>query len=363
VHRESQSCIIVGRAMLLIPNSCQKGDNTMTSDSGRVSSITVVRHALVGVGALLMLCAVVGARAADYPTRPLKIVVPFPPGGTVDVQARAIAAQLGESLKQSVIVETRPGAGGTIGATFVAKSAPDGYTLLLTLRSIAISPSVVADLPFDPARDFAPITQVESTYWILCATPSLPAKTFKEVMALAKSRPGGLNYAGTGIGGDNHLTMEQLQKATGIRLTQVPYNGGGPALVALLGGQVDIMLVPGALAVPYIKSGRVRPIAILGSSRAPSLADVPTLTEEGVAGFEGGSWTALFAPKGTPESIVLLLNAEVRKIVERNRETGTMFIDGIQVPQGSTPEALGVTLREDVTRWGRLARELVIKPE
>jgi tripartite-type tricarboxylate transporter receptor subunit TctC len=126
---------------------------------------------------------------------------------------------------------------------------------------------------------------------------------------------------------------------------------------------VDIMLVPGALAVPYIKSGRVRPIAILGSSRAPSLADVPTLTEEGVAGFEGGSWTALFAPKGTPESIVLLLNAEVRKIVERNRETGTMFIDGIQVPQGSTPEALGVTLREDVTRWGRLARELGIKPE
>jgi tripartite-type tricarboxylate transporter receptor subunit TctC len=323
----------------------------------------LLRRALFGVAVGLALCAAPPAGAADYPSRPVKIIVPFPPGGTIDVQARAIAAQLSEVLKQSFIVETHPGAGGTIGAAFVAKSPPDGYTLLLTLRSIAISPAVVANLPFDPAKDFEPITQVEATYWILCTSMSLPVTTFKEAMALSKTRPGGLNYAGTGIGGDNHLTWEQIQRVTGVKFTQVPYNGGGPALVALMGGQVDIMLVPGAIAVPQIKAGKIRPIAVLGGVRAPSFPDVPTLTEAGLPGFEGGSWTGLFAPKGTPESIVRLLNTEVRKIVDRNRETGTMFVPGLQVPEGSTPEALGAMMREDVVKWGQLARELGLKPE
>ena len=235
--------------------------------------------------------------------------------------------------------------------------------LLLSLRTLAISPSVIANLPFDPVKDFEPVTLVESTYWVFCAAPSLPVKTLQDVIALAKSRPGGLNYAGTGIGGDNHLTMEQFKMVTGAPITQIPYAGGAPALVALLGGQVDVMLVPGALAIPNIKSGQLKPIAIVGHARAPIIPDVPTFTESGVPGFEGGSWTGLFAPKGTPKSVVTLLNGEIKKILDHNRDSGTMYIEGIQVPRGSTPEELGEIMREDVVKWRTVAQSVGIKPE
>jgi tripartite-type tricarboxylate transporter receptor subunit TctC len=310
-----------------------------------------------------MLLVASSASAIDYPLHPVKIVVPVPPGGTLDVQARSIGAQLGETLKQPFIVESRPGGGGTIGATYVARSAPDGYTLLLSLRTLAISPSVIANLAFDPVKDFEPVTLVESTYWVFCATPSLPVKTLQDVIALAKSRPGGLNYAGTGIGGDNHLTMEQFKMVTGAPMTQIPYAGGAPALVALLGGQVDVMLVPGALAIPNIKSGKLKPIAIVGHARAPVIPDVPTFTQSGVPGFEGGSWTGLFAPKGTPKSVVELLNTEIKKILDHNRDTNTMYTEGIQEPRGSTPEELGVLVREDVAKWRAVAESVGIKPE
>jgi tripartite-type tricarboxylate transporter receptor subunit TctC len=218
-------------------------------------------------------------------------------------------------------------------------------------------------LPVDPVKDLQPITLVESTFWIMCGSSSLSAKSFKEVVAVAKARPGALNYAITGIGTDNHITMEQLQKAAGIQMTQVPYNGAGPAVTAMLAGQVDLMLIPGSVAMPYIKSGKLRPIAVLGRTRVPSLPDVPTLTEDGLPGFEAGSWTALFAAKGTPEKIVQALNSEVQKILQQNRERGALFIEGLQVPRGSTPEELGTLLREDVARWRRLAQEVGVKPE
>lgn len=322
----------------------------------------MVRWLLIACSMSMLLVAGTVA-AIDYPVHPIKIVVPVPPGGTLDVLARAVGAQLGEALKQPFIVESRPGAGGTIGAAYVAKSPPDGYTLLLSLRTLAISPSVIANLPFDPVKDFEPVTLVESTYWVFCATPALPVTTLEDVIALAKSRPGGLNYAGTGIGGDNHLTMEQFKQATGAAMTQIPYAGGAPALVALLGGQVDVMLVPGALAIPNIKSGRVKPIAIMGHTRAPIIPDVPTFTESGVPGFEGASWTGLFAPRGTPRGVVLLLNSEIKKILDHNRDTGTMYTAGIQEPRGSTPEELGVLVREDVQRWRTVAESVGIKPE
>jgi tripartite-type tricarboxylate transporter receptor subunit TctC len=323
-----------------------------------------VKRLLLGCGAILSMLFVAGvASAADYPARPVRIVVPFPPGGTIDVQARALAAQLFETFKQPVIVDNRPGAGTTIGTGYAAKATPDGHTLLLTLRTIAVSPAVYAKLSFDPVRDFQPISLVESTYWVFCTHPSLPAKTFKEFIALAKSRPGVLNYATTGIGTDNHLTMEQFQRAAGIQMGQIPYAGGGPAVIALLGGQVDVLLVPGPLSIPHIKSGKMRPIAIFANSRAPVLPDVPTITEEGYAGFGGGAWSGLFAPKGTPEKIVQLLNAEVQKYVRRNRETGTLFIEGIQVPESTTPQEMAALVREEVAKWQRVAREVGIKPE
>lgn len=327
------------------------------------SMIPAVRHCLIGALLLMALLANAHADSASYPNRTVKIVVPVPPGGTLDVQARAIAARLSEALKQPFIVESRPGAGSTIGAAYVARSPADGYTLLLTLRNIAINPSVIANLPFDPIRDFDPVTLVESTYWVFCATPALPAKTLNEVIALAKSRPGGLNYAGTGIGGDNHLTMEQLKKVTGAPFTQIPYAGGGPALAALLGSQVDVMLVPGALAVPHITSGKLKPIAIVGPARSPVLPEVPTFTESGISGFDGGSWTGLFAPKGTPRDVIDLLNAEIRKVLDHNRATKTMFIEGIQVPRHSTPEELAALMREDVAKWRTIAESVGIRPE
>ncbi|HVO87052.1 MAG TPA: tripartite tricarboxylate transporter substrate-binding protein, partial [Casimicrobiaceae bacterium] len=228
--------------------------------------------------------AVATASAADYPTRFVTIIVPFPPGGTIDAQARAIAAEMSESFKQPVVVENRPGAGATIGAAYVAKSAPDGYTLLLTLQSLAISPSVYAKLPFDPVKDLEPVSLVESTFWVFCASPSFSARTFKDFIAAAKARPRALNYASTGIGTDNHITMEQLQKAAGIQVTHIPFNGAGPAMNAMVGGQVDVMLVPGAVALPYIKAGKLTPMAVLGATRSPALPDVPTLAEEGLPG-------------------------------------------------------------------------------
>ena len=322
-----------------------------------------MKRLLSGFGAILVVFAAGVAGAADYPTRPLRIVVPFPPGGTIDVQARSLGAQLFETYKQPVIVENRAGAGTTIGTGYAAKATPDGYTLLLALRTIAVSPAVYAKLSFDPVKDFEPISLVEYTYWVFCAHPSLPAKSFKEFMTLAKARPGVLNSAVTGIGTDNHLTMEQFQRAAGIKMGQIPYAGGGPGVIALLGGQADVMLVPGPLSIPHIKSGKMRPIAILANARAPSLPDVPTMDEEGYKGFGGGGWSGLFAPKGTPEKIIQLLNAEVQKYVRRNRETGTLFIEGIQVPASSTPKEMAALVRDEVAMWQRVAKEIGIKPE
>ena len=324
---------------------------------------TILTRLLLGPGVIFLFFAAGLAGAADYPARPVRIVVPFAPGGTIDVQARSLAAQLFETFKQPVIVDNRPGAGTTIGTGHVAKATPDGHTLLMTLRTIAVSPAVYAKLSFDPVKDFDPISLVESTFWVFSTHPSLPARTFKEFITLAKSRPGVLNYGVTGIGTDNHLTMEQFQRAAGIQMGQIPYPGGGPAVIAILGGQVDVMLVPGPLSIPHIKAGKLRPIALFNSSRAPSLPDVPTITEEGYPGFGGGAWSGLFAPKGTPASIIRLLNAEVQKYVRRNRETGTLFIEGIQVPQSSTPQEMSTLVRDEVAKWQRVAKEVGIKPE
>jgi tripartite-type tricarboxylate transporter receptor subunit TctC len=332
----------------------------MTTPDFQRRCLLAAAVATIAVGPLLVAAPAV---AADWPGRPIRIIVPFAPGGTLDVAARSMAVTLTESLKQPVIVENKPGAGGSIGATFVAKSPPDGYTLLLALRTLAISPAVIANLPYDPVKDFEPITLTEATYWVFCATPSLPVKNVQELIALAKSKPSGINYAGTGIGGDNHLTMEQFKKVTGAPITQIPYAGGGPAVVAMLAGQVDVMLVPGALSLQHIKAGKLKPLAILGAKRSPALPDVPTMTESGVPGFEGGSWTGLFAPKGTPPEVIQILNVEVRKALEKSRENPALYVEGIQVPGGSTPAELAAIMREDVVKWRRMAEEIGIKPE
>ncbi|HYC47769.1 MAG TPA: tripartite tricarboxylate transporter substrate binding protein [Burkholderiales bacterium] len=313
---------------------------------------------------LMLLAAAITVHAAEWPTKPVRIIVPFAPGGTIDAQARPIAAHLTEVLKQPVLVENRPGAGTTIATAHVAKSPPDGHTLLITLRTLAVTPVVYPKLAYDPVQDFDTVSTIEVTYWLFCAHPSLPVRGFKDLVKLAKARPGELNYAVTGIGTDNHLTMERLTRAVGIRMGQIPYGGGGPAVTAMLGGHVEVMLVPGPLSVPHIKAGKMRPLAIFNDEgRSPVFPNVPTIAEEGLRGYGAGAWSGMLVPKGTPPHIINLLNAEIRKIVERNRQTGNQFIEGIQVPRSSTPAGMAKILREEVALWKRVAQEIGFKPE
>lgn len=316
------------------------------------------------LAALFTLLACAAVHAADYPTKPVRIVVPFAPGGTISAQAHSIGAHLTQVWKQPVLVETRPGAGTTIGTSYVAKSAPDGYTLLLTLRTLAVTPAVYAKLSYDPVKDFDPVGLVEETYWIFCSHPSLPVRSFKQFLSLAKARKGELNYAVTGVGTDNHLVMEQFQRAAGIDLGQIPYNGGGPAVTALLGGHVEVMLVPGPLSVPHIQAGKIRPLAIFNDAqRSPVFPAVPTIAEEGFRGYGRGAWSGMLAPKGTPAHIVNLLNAELQKIVARNRNDPKVFIPGVQVPRSSTPQEMAKMVQDEVALWQRIGQQIGIKPK
>jgi tripartite-type tricarboxylate transporter receptor subunit TctC len=312
------------------------------------------------------LLAISSIAAADYPDRPIRIVVPFAAGGGLDGVARSIGNRLNAVWKQPVIVENRVGAGQTIGTAYVAKAPPDGYTLLLALESLAVSPSVYANLAFDPVRDFEPITLVSMTYWILVAGPSVPASNIRELVAYAKQNPGKLNYASTGTGGTGHLSMEMFRQSAGIAMTHVPYQGGAPALTAMLGGQTDLMLLVGNLALPHIRADKLRPIAMTGTVRAKSLPNLPTLAEQSYGGFESGGWTALFAPRGTPRDIVMKLNSEVRKTIDAllaNHEPGSFYVEDFQIPQGNTPEEMGAMVRRDVEKWRRIAESINLKPQ
>jgi tripartite-type tricarboxylate transporter receptor subunit TctC len=316
------------------------------------------------LAALFTLMACPATNAADYPTKPVRIVVPFAPGGTISAQAHAIGAHLTQVLKQPFLVENRPGAGTTVGTSYVAKSTPDGHTLLLTLRTLAVTPAVYANLSYDPVKDFEPVGLVEETYWIFCSHPSLPVRNLRQFLSLAKARQGELNYAVTGVGTDNHMVMEQFQRAAGINLGQIPYNGGGPAVTALLGGHVEVMLVPGPLSVPHIKAGKMRPLAIFNDARrSPVFPDVRTIAEEGFRGYGRGAWSGMLAPKGTPEQIISLLNAELQKIVARNRHDPKVFIPGVQEPRSSTPQEMAKIVQDEVAMWQRIGQQTGIQPK
>lgn len=316
--------------------------------------------------ATLFIFAAGNIGAADFPNHLIKVVVPYPAGGVLDVAARIIFRRVSESLAQPIMIENRPGAGTIIGSKYVAQSTPDGYTLLMTLEAISALPSVYANLPFDPVKDFEPITLLFTTQWVLVANPSLPVPTLAELVAYAKARPGQLNYGSTGIGGSNHFNMEQFERAAGIQMLHIPYPGGPPAFNALLSGEVHTMLMVGPVAIPYIQTGKVRPLAITGTKRASSLPMVPTLREAGYPGFERGAWTALFAPKNTPREVVQKLNKEVRKVLDQmvsKHEVNQFYVEDFQIPQGNTPEEMATIVRDDVKRWHNLAEQIGIKPQ
>lgn len=250
-----------------------------------------------------------------YPTKPIRLIVAFPPGGSTDIIARLVGQRLSERLGQQVIIDNRGGAGGTIGTEIAARANPDGYTLTMgTTSTHVIAPAAYAKLNYDPIKDFVPITLVASTPYLLVLNPSVKASSLKEFVALVKSTPGKWNYASAGAGSTTHLAMEMLKSAAGIDITHVPYNGNGPAGTAVLGGQVQALFGSMPAVLPQAKSGKLRPIAVGTSTRSPALPDVPTVAESGYPGFEVSLWLGFFAPRGTPAPIVNLLHAELVKI-------------------------------------------------
>lgn len=297
-----------------------------------------------------------GSNAQDYPSRPIKIVVPFSPGGAVDGPTRAIAQELGKRLNQQVIIDNKPGAGATIGSELVAKAPADGYTLLLASQTNAISATLYTKLSFNPIDDFAPISLLGREPGVLVVHPSQPVKSVAELVALAKQKPGQLNYASSGNGSGQHLFMAMFTSMADINMVHVPYRGSGQAITDLLGGQVQAA-IPGTQAmVKHIKDGKLRALATTGVTRSPALPDVPTLAESGLKGYSAYVWMGLLAPKGTPPAIIERLQRELKATLATAEVTGFMNNAGMEVI-GSTPAEFDTYFREERDRWARIVKE------
>ncbi len=317
--------------------------------------------------AFLITCAfvllgLVPASAQTYPAKPIRIVVPFVAGGAVDLLARIMGQKLSESLGQPVIIENRPGTGGNAAADLVAKSPPDGYTILQTTNGLAISPALYRKLPFDPVKDVAPVTQLVASQLLLVATPSLPARTTRELIELAQSKPGTLNYGMTGVGVPLHLTMEMLMHAAGVKFQPIPYRGDAPLNTALIAGEVHLAIVPFATAKPNIESGRLRALGIAGPKRSPSLPEVPTIAESGVPGFESGSWQGWFVPAGTPREVIALIQREAAKALKMPDVRARMDATANEIV-GSTPDEFALKYKADLARFAKVVKDAGIPPQ
>jgi len=315
-----------------------------------------LRFAFLIVAAAGIALIVRPALAQPYPSKPIRVVVPFAAGGAVDQLARIVGARLQESLGQPVVVENRAGAGGTTGANDVAKASPDGYTILQHTNGQAISQAIYKSLPFDTLRDFIPVTQLVATSTVLVAHPKLPARTAKELVALAKAKPGGLNYGMTGVGNSLHLTMEMFKRAAGIDIQAIPYRGDAPLNTALVAGEVDVAVVPLAAIVPHVQSGAIRALAVSSAQRSALLPDVPTLSEDAVPGFEASGWQGWFVPAKTPPEVVAAIHREVAKIVADPAMAKRLLAMGNE-PVGSSPDAFAAKFRDDVARFAKVIKE------
>ena len=297
-------------------------------------------------------------KAEAYPTKPIRMIVPFAPGGGTDIVARAMAQKLTESLGQSVIVDNRAGAGGTIGAETAVRSVPDGYTLAMVSGSYAAN-AALFKLPYDPVNDVTPISLIGQTGFLVSLHPSVAAKNMKEFIALAKAKPGSINYASTGTGGITHLATELFATMADVKMTHIPYKGTGPALIDLLGGQVQMMVGALPAMVPQHKTGKVRGIAVTTSKRNGAVPDVPTVGET-VPGYEAILWYAFFGPKNLPKDIVTLLNGEITKAISTPEMKERMASEGLD-PVGGPPSQFGDVLKRDVPKWTKVVKDANIK--
>ena len=304
------------------------------------------------------------ALAQKYPDKPVRLVVPVAPGGSLNQYTRLIAQRLTESLGQTVLVDNRPGANGIIGADIVAKAAPDGYTLLMgATPTLAINVTLYAGkMPYNPERDFTPITMVAKAPSVLAAHPSLAFKNIKELVAFAKAHPGKLNYASSGTGSGNHLMGEMLKTAAGIDLVHVPYNGGGPGLVALLAREVELMITPPPILIPMAKAGRVRLIAVSSARRSPAMPEVPTIAESGYPGFESTVWYCVVAPRGTPKAIITRLHSALTTVLASAEFRERLLADGATA-ETSTPEDLMAWIRSEIPKFAKVIKTSGAKAE
>ena len=303
------------------------------------------------------------AIAQAYPSKPIRIVAPFPPGGASDLMARIVAPKLSEALGQPVLVENRSGANGMIGAEFVARSAPDGHTLLIMeLGSLTISASLYPNLPFDPAKDLAPVSMLSYSPHVLTVSDGHKLKNIQDLMRFARENPGKLNYASAGVGSAPHLVAVLFGSQAKFQWTHVPYKGIGPALADVMAGQVDAVMNSMFASLSLIRGGKLRPLAITGKSRSPLLPNVPTLLESGVEGFVTGSWQTAFAPSGTPPAVVARLNAEMRRIMQDPAIVERLAALATE-PAPASPDDTRALVREDIERWRKVIVDTGVKPE
>jgi len=308
-------------------------------------------------------CAASGARADVYPSKPIRFVVAFPPGGGTDIIARSIAQKLSERLAQQVVVDNRPGAGGNIGTEIVAKSTPDGYTLLMgSAGPLAINASLFKTMPFDPQRDLAPVTLAATTPNVLVVHPSLKVSTAKELIAVARANPGRINFASSGFGTPAQLAGELFNSMAGVKLVHVPYKGAAPALADLLGGQVQLMFSTMPPALPHVKDGKLRALAVTSLKRSPAMPELPTLDEAGLPGFEANTWHGVVLPAGARAEIVARLNREIVAILHLPDVVERLESQGAE-PVGSTPEEFAAYIRSETAKWAKVVRESGAKAE
>ena len=314
------------------------------------------------MAAVAVLVATTPAAAAQtYPDRPVRMIVPFPPGGSTDIVARVIAQKLSERLGQQIVVDNRGGAGGIIGMDLVAKAAPDGYTVLMdTSITHTVGASLYSKLPYNVLTDFAPVTMAASVPLLMAIHPAVPAKSVKELIAYAKANPGKLNYSSPGNGTSGHLAAEMFKSMAGVNIVHVPYKGGGPAVTDLIAGHVQLIIISAVAVLPHVKSGKLRALAITSTARAPSLPDIPTVAESGVAGYEVVLWYGMFVPRNTPRAIVLRLNHEVVALVQTAEFRERLASEGGRAV-GNTPEEFDKIVRQDVAKWAQVVKRAGIK--
>ena len=297
------------------------------------------------------------AVAQDYPNRPIRLIIPYGTGGITDITARIVAPRIADNLGQQVVVENRPGGAAIPGFDMVAKARPDGYTAVLATTALAANPILFRKLPYDAEKDLAPVSLVATAPTVLVVHPSVPAHSVKELIALAKSKPGVLNYGSAGNGSDNHLTTELFKNATGIDVLHIPYKGGGALMTDLIGGQVAFVFATIPPAHPNIASGRLRALGVSSLKRSAALPDVPTISEAGLPGFNSNAWLGILVPAGTPANVIDRLHAATVKALERPEVSERLISLGLE-PVGSTPSQLATHLKSEMARWAKLAREV-----